>query len=400
TVVVLLEAGTFSVASDVHPVAGPAFTVGGAGEEIVEEFGPGVGSGVGHEAFDFLGGGGEAGQVEEGASDEGAAVGLGGEGEALCGGFYGGFGGEEPVDGMRSASGGWGGVREGLEGPPLAVLVRHLGAVAFRFFAFDEGLGVGGSLVDPRGDGLDRGVRKARFFFRHEGLLLVPEHLEHPAFVGVEGDDGGAVGTALEEGFAGAQIEFALHLVPAVTLEAVLFEEGLDFAIEGALSLGEALGVVGRHGGGGGLGGVRLWVGEEGAQGESRGGGKDADLRGHIREEGCGVRGGSTGFTPGSGGIAQKKSKIPILLPEGAGRGRCGFLPCPEKNKPRPREREGFGRDAGEGAGAYHSAKLPSLWRQIGFRQRWPTAARSLTYASFTSIPSPGPLGMTTWPSA
>jgi hypothetical protein len=46
--------------------------------------------------------------------------------------------------------------------------------------------------------------------------------------------------------------------------------------------------------------------------------------------------------------------------------------------------------------GFYHSAKLPSLCRQIGLRQRWPTSARCLTYSSLISMPSPGPCGILT----
>ena len=45
---------------------------------------------------------------------------------------------------------------------------------------------------------------------------------------------------------------------------------------------------------------------------------------------------------------------------------------------------------------AYHSAIEPSSWRQTGLCQFDPSAARSRTYASSSSIPSPGPSGMAT----
>ncbi|MCY1300916.1 hypothetical protein D9M70_505040 [compost metagenome] len=48
----------------------------------------------------------------------------------------------------------------------------------------------------------------------------------------------------------------------------------------------------------------------------------------------------------------------------------------------------------------HHSATLPSAWRQIGLRQRWPSFARSMTYCSSTSMPRPGPCGIDTKPSA
>ena len=44
-------------------------------------------------------------------------------------------------------------------------------------------------------------------------------------------------------------------------------------------------------------------------------------------------------------------------------------------------------------AGPHHSAKLPSLVRQIGLRQRWRSLSASRTAASSISTPRPGPSG-------
>src|SRR5690349_4462046 len=41
----------------------------------------------------------------------------------------------------------------------------------------------------------------------------------------------------------------------------------------------------------------------------------------------------------------------------------------------------------------HHSAKLPSLVRKIGLRQRWRSLSASRTAASSMSTPSPGPSG-------
>ena len=71
------------VADDVEPFERPAFAVGGAGEEAVDELVVGVFGGVFEEGFDFGVGGGHAGKVERGAADEGALIGLGGGGEGF-----------------------------------------------------------------------------------------------------------------------------------------------------------------------------------------------------------------------------------------------------------------------------------------------------------------------------
>src|ERR1700729_3925200 len=47
----------------------------------------------------------------------------------------------------------------------------------------------------------------------------------------------------------------------------------------------------------------------------------------------------------------------------------------------------------------HHSAKLPSLCRQIGLRQRCPSAAFRRTNSSLISMPNPGPCGIATNPS-
>lgn len=48
---------------------------------------------------------------------------------------------------------------------------------------------------------------------------------------------------------------------------------------------------------------------------------------------------------------------------------------------------------------SYHSATVPSLWRQTGFLQRCPTCAIFRTYSSLIVMPSPGPCGICTYPS-
>lgn len=48
----------------------------------------------------------------------------------------------------------------------------------------------------------------------------------------------------------------------------------------------------------------------------------------------------------------------------------------------------------------HHSATLPSACRQTGLRQRCPVFAISRTFSSSTSMPSPGPCGIATKPSA
>ena len=80
----------FAEVDDVEPMAGPAFAVAGAGEELVDE---GLVGGAGgwflggglDEGGDVFWGGGEAGEVEVEAAAEGAGVGLGGEGEVVRG---------------------------------------------------------------------------------------------------------------------------------------------------------------------------------------------------------------------------------------------------------------------------------------------------------------------------
>lgn len=50
-------------------------------------------------------------------------------------------------------------------------------------------------------------------------------------------------------------------------------------------------------------------------------------------------------------------------------------------------------------AGRHHSARAPSCRRQIGLRQRWPVAAACSTAFSSTSMPRPGSVRRSTWPS-
>ena len=147
-----------AVAGDVEPVAAPALAVGRRCEETVDHLGEGLGGGVLFEGGDLGGGGRKAGEVEGGATDQGALVRHGsglqtllhklGEDEAVDVGFGPGLGqgliGRVLDDGDR-------GVLERDEGPPLAHVVGDL------FAGADGGgaLGPGSAHADPVGEDLD-----------------------------------------------------------------------------------------------------------------------------------------------------------------------------------------------------------------------------------------------------
>ncbi len=147
-----------AVAGHVEPVAAPALAIGRRGEEAVDDLGEGLGRGVLFEGCDLGGGRRQAGEIEGGATDQGALVGHGrgrhallfelGEDEAVDVGFGPGLGqgliGRVLDDRDR-------GVLERHEGPPFAHFVGDLFAGADRGGA----LGPGRAHTDPVGEDLD-----------------------------------------------------------------------------------------------------------------------------------------------------------------------------------------------------------------------------------------------------
>ena len=117
------------VAGEIEPVAGPALAVGRRSEQAVDDFGVGVVGLIVREGDDFLGGGGEAGEVEADPSDPGVSVGVASGLEAL--GFD--FREEEAVewifwpDGVFD--GGSGRISHRLEGPELSSVIEIDGAL-------------------------------------------------------------------------------------------------------------------------------------------------------------------------------------------------------------------------------------------------------------------------------
>ena len=100
---VALETIGVGVAGGIEPGPGEAFAKGGVGEELIDEFFPGVGGGIVDEVFHFLGSGWEAAEVEGEAADEGVFLGVGREGEV----FFFQAAGDEFVDGVKVGGEGW-----------------------------------------------------------------------------------------------------------------------------------------------------------------------------------------------------------------------------------------------------------------------------------------------------
>ena len=72
-----------AIAGNVEPVASPSLAVSLRGQEPIDELGPGISSLVGLEGGDLFRCGGQAGEVQCGAADQGQLVGLPGRREAL-----------------------------------------------------------------------------------------------------------------------------------------------------------------------------------------------------------------------------------------------------------------------------------------------------------------------------
>ena len=185
--VVELVAVGFGVAHEVEPVPGPALAEVGGGEEAVDRIYDG-GFRVKNlgflKIFDFFERGGEAGEVEGEAPEEGEGVGWGS-------GFEFGFA-EFCSDEFVDESGI---ERGGIEGFPAPVL----GAAGFEIEGGEGGFGGGCGFVGPGGTVFDPGFEIGdhgiwEFAFRghlHVGIPVV-DQFDEEGFIGVAGGDGGA----------------------------------------------------------------------------------------------------------------------------------------------------------------------------------------------------------------
>ena len=251
-------AAALGVTNDVEPVARPPFSIGGGGEEPVDEEFEGFGGLVIDERGDCFGRGWQAGEIEAGAADEGFAAGGGTGGDA--GGFLAGE--DEVVDGIAGGGGIFNG-RDGnglerFERPPLAAGVEV--DLVFGTGGARAGARVGGALGDPFLEVGNDGVGELLFRGHGEVFGDVAEGFDEEAVGGFAGDEGGAGFAAVEEAFAGidveAGLEFALLLgLGGVAGVALLREDGADFILEERKLLGGGFGGAEREGGEGGEGG-------------------------------------------------------------------------------------------------------------------------------------------------
>ena len=226
---VLFETGGIAVAGEVEPVASPFFAVARGGEQAVDFVLPGVGGFVVEEEIGFGLGGGQAEKVVGGAPQEGEAVGGGRFGDAGGGEFAV----DEGVDGIAGGGVGRDGGANGFaEGPP------GVGGVC--------GDGSGGpccARVDPGFDGGDLVGGKGTAG-RHGDIANMSDGFIEEAVGGVAGDEGGPAAAAFEEVVAGIDFEAGHAAGRAVTLGALLLEDGRGVGFSG----GEGRSVRQEHG--------------------------------------------------------------------------------------------------------------------------------------------------------
>ena len=199
------RANHVSVAREIQPVARPAFTVGGRGEQAVDDLGVGCVGLVVRKGNDLFGGGGESREVEADAPNPGVAVGVAGGLEAL--GFL--FSEKEAINRILRPGGvfdGWGGrIRDRLEGPELASFREIDGAFGLGGLGGFAGACIGRAPLHPfLKDG--HFVRWQPAFGRHgEVGVKVAHGLDDEAFGEVARDDGRAIVAAMLP--AGARIK-------------------------------------------------------------------------------------------------------------------------------------------------------------------------------------------------
>jgi hypothetical protein len=69
---------------------------------------------------------------------------------------------------------------------------------------------------------------------------------DHPAFLGIAGDDRRPIGPTFQERIAGGQIKLALGLLATMALDALLGQERSDALFENFETASHLLGVIGR----------------------------------------------------------------------------------------------------------------------------------------------------------
>ena len=219
-------------------MAGPAFAVVRAGEEMVDDFGEGVGGLIFFKGLDCGEGGREAGEIEVGAADE---IAFGGR---LVGREFFGIelGGDEVVEGrggpLRVLHRWESRFGDGQVGPEFALL-RGDGVVALG--DGDVEFRPEGTVLDPFLEERDFGGGNFCSAERHLHFVVgVFDGLDEEALVRVAGDDGGAGFAAFEEAVAGGHGE-AAERGCGVATEAAVGEDGADLELE-------MLGLVGRGG--------------------------------------------------------------------------------------------------------------------------------------------------------
>ena len=215
------------VAGDVEPMAGPAFAVCRRGEQAFDEFGVGVGRGVGDEGGGFGRRRRESREVERRATDERRTVGLGGEVELL--GLK--LRADERVDGAKLGligEAGQGRLRHRLERPEAAVTFGNVDA---------RGQGAGGFGFGDLRAGFDPGREEGELVLGHLlallGHLAVADERPEGALLRIAGREHGRTifGLPVHEPTQ-AEVDATLGLfLFAVAVRAVLLEDGADLRL-------------------------------------------------------------------------------------------------------------------------------------------------------------------------
>ena len=197
--VVDAEAVAVGVAHEVEPSAAHALTVGGRGQEAVDEFLVGERIGGLDEGGDVFRRRGESGGVEGDAADEDSALGFAGRRQAILGES----GVDETIDRVGRLTSGKFGELDGLIRPP-AFFLRADGAreVATGDGRLGAALRPGRPGLNPILEESDFFLREPIAFWRHHHLGVRRENiLEEEALGGVAGDERcAAVTTGREAG--------------------------------------------------------------------------------------------------------------------------------------------------------------------------------------------------------
>ena len=183
------------IAHRVEPVTGPALGIRSGREQPFHNFLVGVCGRVGDELLDLLGCRKQPGQVEGNPSDEGAAVGIRGEGGARLMQSRGKKGVDRRTHAVGRAGGGHRRIDDRLKRPVPSLRLAHVGPGRKRLGLRCIGNGAGG---DPRPNQVDlRRIERLAVF----GHLTRDDHANEQALVWLPGDDNrlAAVARAIHE---------------------------------------------------------------------------------------------------------------------------------------------------------------------------------------------------------